>query len=90
MDKASEAAALAGIGQNPHFSLEQRLAAANKALDYYVDQRSVVLQELLAYLESKNPRDEDGDSTLGYYEAQYEGPAYADAATKLRRILDGE
>jgi hypothetical protein len=48
------------------------------------------LRELLAYLESRNPRDEDGASELGYYEAMYEGPAYGDAASRLRVILDGE
>jgi hypothetical protein len=48
------------------------------------------LRELLTYFESKNPRDEDGCSELGYYESQFEGPAYGDAAKRLRAILDGE
>jgi hypothetical protein len=44
------------------------------------------LRKLLSYLESKNPRDEDGDSEPGHYE----GPAYGDVAKRLRAILDGE
>lgn len=45
------------------------------------------LQELLAYLDSRAPRDEDGIFDAGYYESQYECPAYADAADRLRTIL---
>lgn len=58
-----------------------------EALAHHID---APLRELLAYLESKNPKDADGVSELGYYEAQYEGPAYGDAASRLRTILDGE
>lgn len=84
-----EAAMLAGWAQNPAAPVGERLMAAKKSLDYYVG-RSGNLREFLEYLESKDPRDEDGISELGYYESQYEGPSYRDAATKLRRILDGE
>ena len=86
---SNDVAALAGIAQNTAFSAADRLAAAKKSLDFYVAQADK-LQELLEYLESRNPRDEDGTSELGYYEAMYEGPAYGDAAAKLRDILDGE
>lgn len=87
--KPDEAAAFAGWAQNPNAPTDQRLAAGAAALNYYVDQQDQ-LQELLEYLESRNPRDEDGTSELGYYEAMYEGPAYGDAASRLRAILGGE
>lgn len=86
---STDAAALAGWAQNPNVPVDQRLAAAKQALDHYVGQADK-LADLLAYLESKNPKDEDGISELGYYEAMYEGPAYGDAASRLRTILDGE
>jgi hypothetical protein len=87
--KRSDAAAFAGIVQNPNVSVSDRTAVLSQLLDLYVEQLQE-MQDLLSYLESKNPADEDGDSMPGYYESQYEGPAYADAAAKLRRILDGE
>lgn len=65
-------------------------ASAERARQAIADHIDAPLQDLLAYLESRNPRDEDGISELGYYEAIYEGPAYGDAASRLRKILDGE
>jgi hypothetical protein len=78
MDPASEAAALAGIGQNPHFPLEQRLAAANKALDYYVDQGGK-LQDLL----DDWRRRAESDNPSEYLDMQ-------DVVAQLAAILDGE
>ena len=37
MNRASEAAALAGWSENPRAPIEQRLAASKQALDFYVD-----------------------------------------------------
>lgn len=39
MNPAREAAALAGIAENTAFSTNDRLAAAKKALDFYIDQQ---------------------------------------------------
>lgn len=89
MDKAAEAATLAGIASNIGFPIQDRLTAANQSLDFYVPQADRA-RKLLEYLESRDPRDEDGDSELGYYESMYQAPAYRDAARRLRRILDGE
>ena len=38
MNRASEAAALAGVACNPGMSTALRLVAADKALDFYIDQ----------------------------------------------------
>lgn len=77
------------MAEKLNVGVTERLAAAAQSLNEYVDLEDK-LADLLKYLESKDPRDEDGDSELGYYERQYQGPAYHDAATRLRKILDGE
>jgi hypothetical protein len=79
MDAASEAAALAGVAQNPHFPTWQRLQAANKALDYYIDNRSVALQGLL----DDWRRRAESDNPSEYLDMQ-------DVVAQLAAILDGE
>lgn len=75
----SNAAALAGVAQNAHFRTSERLAAAKQALDFYVDQEDQ-LRELLTYCKMMRDGNESGDAR----------EAYDDAATRLRKILDGE
>jgi hypothetical protein len=77
MDKASEAAAFAGWAQNPNAPVDQRLATAAQALNYYVDQQDK-LRELLQYCEDAEGADTESGLMI-----------YSDVARKLRAILDG-
>jgi hypothetical protein len=54
MDKASEAAALAGIADNRNYPMYQRLGAATQALTHYIEQTDR-LQSLLDDLRKSYP-----------------------------------
>lgn len=79
---SNDAAALAGWAQNPNAPVQQRLAAAKQALDFYVDQQDQ-LQQLLEHCESRTA-DPEG------FKLTSEEQAYGDVAKKLRAILGGE
>lgn len=74
----SEAAMLAGWTTNPAAPIHQRLAAAEKSLDYYVD-RSGKLEDLLADWR----RRAESDNPSEYLDMQ-------DVVAQLGAILDGE
>jgi hypothetical protein len=57
VDKAREAAAMAGLAENTHFPSWQRLQCSKQALDFYVDQ-AVQLEELLEKLDELAPTDD--------------------------------
>lgn len=76
-------AAMAGWAQNPRAPIDQRLACSAQALDYYVVQAEK-LDDLLVELVKKACQDN------GYYERQFEAPAYRAAATQLAAALGVE
>ena len=75
MIKPNEAPMFAGIAINTRQSTKTRLACAEQALEYYVDQADK-LDELLEYLRSRV-------QVPGEY-------GYADAVDRLAKIVEGD
>lgn len=75
---SNDSAALAGWAMNPNAPVDQRLACARQALNFYVNQQDQ-LYDLLAYCQGMSDGNESGDAR----------EAYDDAAARLTAILDG-
>lgn len=86
MDKASEAAALAGGAMNPAYNVVDRLKMAIRADEIFSEIRAeqdAALRELLSYCKEREVY-KGRDNEIGA------DTAYGDVADKLSVILDGE
>lgn len=88
MDKASEAAALAGWAENPNAPIDQRLAAAKQALDFYVDRADRLDTLAQAWTDSRYLADSTDPNGTAYANGVDWGKLTA--AAELRKILAGE